>query len=97
MAMLLKNGITPKDLEDSFNEGVVCGQKTTAQNFTAAMAIALHDLYGFGIQRHMKVTDRMCEIMLNTFTSAELRDEALRKLHLRIDLSDPFHLLEMED
>lgn len=97
MAALMKNGISPNDLQKSFDEGVVVGQNTTAYNFTAAMCIALHELYGFGITRFSKVTDRMNEIMINSFTSEELREEAIRKLHLRINPNDPFHMIETEE
>lgn len=97
MAALMKNGLTPEDVQKAFDEGVKVGQDTTAYHFTAAMCIALHDLYGFGGARFSKTVDRMQDIMINSFTTAELRDEMLRKLHIKIDPSDPFNLISLEE
>lgn len=96
MASLAKNGITAKDLEDQYNAGIKVGQDTTAHNFTAAMCIALHELFGFGPTRYRRLTDRMYEIMVNSFTSAELRDKAIRSLGIKIDTNDPFHMITEE-
>lgn len=56
---LLKNGITPKDLDSAYEDGRTAGINGTYQICFAAVCLALNDIHGFGGKRCHRVLEKM--------------------------------------
>lgn len=95
---LLKNGITPEDLEREYQKGFEAGFKAgapmTFKSIYAAVCMALHDLHGFGHDRCAKVLMAVDEHVANSLTSQELIEEAWRKIGLYLNFDEPFDRIE---
>ena len=95
---LLKNGITPKDLEEEYKRGFEAGFKAgapaTFKSIYAAVIMALHDLHGFGHDRCAKVLMAVDRHVVDSLTSQELVDEAWRKVGLYLNFDEPFNRIE---
>lgn len=95
---LLKNGITPEDLEKEYQKGFEAGFKAGApvafKAIYAAVCMALHDLHGFGHDRCAKVLMAVDEHVANSLTSEELIDEAWKKVGLYLNFDEPFDRIE---
>lgn len=91
---LLKNGITPKDLEDNYNKGWSDGFTKAAepviQAAYAAVCLALNELYKFGGKRCSDVLNCMDGHMMYSLTSKEAIDEVYKRMRLRIDFKEAF-------
>lgn len=91
---LLKNGITPKDLENAWNDGVAAANRAMGDFYIrtcyAAAALAAHREFGFGAARVRKLLAAIDRIVLEEFTSDEAIDRVFAEIGLRLDFDDPF-------
>lgn len=92
MENLLKNGITPEDLEKAYEDGLREGLMESGlpliRSFYAALCLSLQELHGFGPKRCYDVLTRTDAHICNSLCSANLVDEVLDKLGLVIDIHD---------
>lgn len=88
-------------IEKAYLKGHDAGGKLISDNIgtniTAAMCLALHQLHGFGRKRICELMDRMNEIMLETFTTADAVQRVYKEMGLRFSDEDPFHWLTFDD
>lgn len=95
---LLKNGITPQDLEQEYRKGFEAGFKAAApatfKAIYAAVCLALHDLHGFGRKRCAQVLTTVDGHVLETLTSEELIDDVWSKIGLQLAFNEPFDRIE---
>lgn len=91
---LMKQGISPKDLEDEYRKGFDAGFAAAGQPMVktcyAAACLAAHDVYGFGKKRCKRLLKSLDKHVLNTLTSVEAIEEVYQKVGLHIDFNDPF-------
>lgn len=91
-AAIVKNGITPQDVEEAYQRGLREGAQRTQENdgyyFCAGIALALNDLYGFGKVRSTKAINLAAKYILESLTSAELAQEAYDRVGL--EFADDF-------
>lgn len=89
---LVKNGITPKMLEqeyvNGYNTGYDEGTKTSFKTIYAAVSMVLHDMHGFGKQRCKKVLEGIESCIVQYLTGDEAVDAALERVGLHIDFDE---------
>ena len=94
MKKLVKNGITPDDLEKEYDRGFDDGFKRAADPIMkgcfAAVCLALSDLHGFGRKRCMDVLNAMDNHLTMTLTSADAIESVYRRMGLVIEFREPF-------
>lgn len=79
-AALVKNGITPKDLDDEYQRGVDDANKFASYAMCAALGLALNDLYGFGKTRVTRVLNLAGKYMFESFTARELIEQVYKRI-----------------
>lgn len=93
MNALLRNGITPSDLdkayEDGFEQGRKAGLDGTYKICFAATCLALNDLHKFGAKRCCDVLCKMQEYIINTLCSPEAVQAVYKRMGLTLDFGDP--------
>lgn len=93
VSSLVKNGITPEDLEREYNNGYKAGFEAGSiqpvKCIYAAVCLALNKLHGFGKSRCRDVLLEIDKNVLYTLTSGEIIDEVWSKIGLKIDFDDP--------
>ena len=91
-AQLFKNGITEKELIDQFSKGYRAGFQDRAwqivRAYYASTMLALHDEYGFGQARCIKVLKRVEENLINFLSNQELIEEVENKLKIEINIDE---------
>lgn len=91
---LIKNGITTKDLEESYENGRLEGFKQAAipivKSCYAGICTALHDEFGFGTERCYRAIKAVDEKIIYALNHQELVDEVLQKVGLDIEFDAPF-------
>ena len=91
---LLKNGITPKDLEKAWNDGVAAANRAMGDFYIrtcyAAAALAAHREFGFGAGRVRKLLAAIDRIVLEELTTDEAINKVFAEIGLRLDFNDPF-------
>ena len=97
MKLTVANDVVQKAYKQGHDAGGQLIADNIGTNFTAAMCLALHDLYGFGKKRICDLMDRMNEIMLETFTTPAAVQRVYKELGLRFSDEDPFHWLTFDD
>lgn len=89
---LIKNGITPEDLDKAGKEGFAQGWRDACQYCMrvcyAASVRALHDLEGYGTRRNRRFLMAMDEYVTNTLTSEEAIDAALQEAGVAINFRE---------
>ena len=82
-------------LKDGFEQGRAEATQFASYAMCAAVALALHELHGFGHMRACRVLNLAGEKMINSFTTRELIDEAYEKMGFIFE-EDPLtgHLVE---
>ena len=89
---LMKNGITPEDLEKSYREGFDEGFSQASPEITktayAAVVLALRE-EGFGQTRCKRVLTRTNDLILHTLDSIEAIDKVYEEIGLVLRLNDP--------
>ena len=102
MDALVKNGITPKDLEKNFVDGYEIGYKngceSSIKTIYAAICLALNDKkYGFGRKRCADVLRAVDNHVTYSITSADAANEVWERMKLRLEFDDPIErILETE-
>ena len=95
---LLRNGITPKDLEEEYNRGYFAGvndTSTTAMKYVfASVCIALKELHGFGSMRLGRVLDRAYAISTNALTAEDCVRMCNEQTGVLVDVMDKIPELE---
>lgn len=91
-AAIVKNGITPKDINEAYQRGVEDGttraNESNSFTFCAAIALALNDLYGFGKKRSTRAINLAAKYMIDSFTTIEIVEEAYKRVGLEFS-NDP--------
>ena len=86
---LVKNGITPEDLETEYKKGFDAGFKAaipaTYETIYAATLVALHRLYGFGRVRGVRALREIDDTVVNYMTTQEAIDAALAEVGVELD------------
>ena len=92
MDALVKNGITIKDLEETYNKGYEAGFAVASgpviKTCYAAVCLALNELHGFGMKRCKDVLNLVDEKILFSLTSMETIEEVWQKIGLQIDFNE---------
>jgi hypothetical protein len=96
-AALVKNGITPEDLEQEWHTGYGAGVDATLKTVYAGVCLALHDLYGFGLKRCKDVLRATENHVLQSLTSEEAIEEVFQKIGLRLAFDQPFDRIQEDD
>lgn len=101
MDALVKNGITPKDLEKNYADGYDAGFKdasgTAYKTIYAAICLVLNEKYGFGKKRCADVLRAVDERVLYSLTCVEAIEEVYKRMKLQLDFGDPLdRIIEME-
>lgn len=89
-----KNGITLDDLNKAADDGYKQGWKAACDYCMrvcyASSVRALHELEGYGAKRNTRFLRMMDNFVINTMTSDEAIDAALREAGVKIDFREPF-------
>ena len=100
IAALIKNGITPEDLEreyhNGYRDGCKKGTESTFKAVYAAVCLALKDTYGFGPERCARVLRAVNEAVIFNLSTEELIDEVWERVGLRINFDEPFAADQIE-
>lgn len=98
IALLMKQGISPDDLEkeyrDGYDAGFRAGGEYTLKTVYAAVCLALNKEFGFGRERAARVLCAADRIVCETIASPEAIEEVFDKMHLRIAFKEPFDRVE---
>lgn len=98
---LMKQGISPKDLENEYRKGFDAGFQAAGQPMVktcyAAACLAAHDMFGFGKKRCMRLLRALDRHVLNTLTSVEAIEEVYKRVGIHIDFNDPFERIADEN
>lgn len=97
MKLTVANDVIQKAYKQGHDAGGKMITDNIGTNFTAAMCLALHRMYGFGKKRLCDLMDCMNEIMLETFTTPDAVQRVYKELGLRFSDEDPFHWLTFDD
>lgn len=82
---ICRNGITLNDLQAYYKRGFREGMEHGYENAYAPILLAMHELYGFGHDRLMRIAVRAAEIQVEHTTT----DETYEALMVRAGLSLP--------
>ena len=97
-AALIRNGITVEDLEKNYHigydEGFSTAVRATGSLTYAAIGIALHDLYGFGHKRILRVLQEVDRHVQMDFSSIDTAEELLEKTGIRINFHDSIERIQ---
>lgn len=101
MDALVKNGITPKDLEKNFVDGYDVGYKAgceaSIKTVYAAVCIALNENHGFGRKRCADILNAVDNHVIYSLTSTDAIEEVWKRMKLELDFNDPIQrILETE-
>ena len=95
---LLKNGISPKDLDEAYDRGHRDGFREAAlpiiKTCYAAICAALHDEFKFGEERCYRALRAVDEKVLYALTHEELEEEVYAKTGLQILWDEPFDRIQ---
>lgn len=95
------NGITPADLQESYERGRKDGSREAFDSigtiYTCAMIYTLNTLHGFGAKRLVAIMDHMNEFMTEKLTSQEAMQAVYDKVGLNFFKDDPFHPLQLKE
>lgn len=90
-----QNGITPEDMEKAVEKAKADAHIESYCCSIAAFCNALHDLYGFGAKRCVKVSTKAYEKLMLSCDADELIDEMIVKIGMTIDWNDPLQPITM--
>lgn len=101
-AAFLKSGITQEDLKRSYKRGFDEGFRAAGMEITkccyAAIALVVHEEYGFDGEKTIETMRAVQDKVLYTFHHSELAEELLRKSGIVVDWGDEFQeIREAED
>lgn len=91
---LVKNGITPEDLEANYKKGFEAGfqaaGKPMVKTCYAAACLAAKEEFGFGKQRILRLVTALDRHVLDTMSSIDIIDDVWRECGIHIDFNEPF-------
>lgn len=92
--MMMRNGISERDLEREYNRGHKDGFREATQptimTCFAAVCLALEEGHGFKAKRCADVLNATYGHMMETLTSKEAIDEVYKRMGLELDFKEPF-------
>lgn len=100
MAALVKNGITPEDLEKTFHDGfrqghhIACERMLEACYAAFALALRREQCTHFGPKRVIRMLRAVDEIILNTLDSEEVINAVFDELGVKLTFNSPFDRIE---
>ena len=97
MNALLKNGITPKDLEEQYARGRDDGIETTFKTVYAAACLTLHSLEGYGRARCKRFLQALDACVIDTLTSTEAVEKVWDEIGLELDFKESFDRIQEVD
>lgn len=94
---ICRNGITLKDLQAYYDRGIREGREEGMaygyENAYAPLLLAIHELYGFGRDRLMKIAARAAEIQVEHATTDETYEALMDRAGLNLPrIRDGLHL-----
>lgn len=87
--VIYKNGLTPKDMDDAYDNGFKAASVATIKMVYAAIIVGLHDQYGFGKIRCMRALKAIDYIVCNELSTSEAIDRAFDEVGIKINVRDP--------
>lgn len=95
---LLKNGITPDDMQKSFEEGYRAGWTAGANNMLktsyAAFILALREHFRFWRKRCKRVLQTADHTVMTSLGHEELVEQVWEDIGLRLNFDEPFDRIE---
>ena len=95
---MIKNGITPKDLQESYNKGYDEGIRRASEycmkDSYAGFLLAAHEVFGFGRERCRRLLYAADERICNSLASDEAIKEVFDLVGVSIDFYDPQRITE---
>lgn len=89
---LMRNGITPEDLKNSYENGYKHGfadaSPTTFKIIYAAVCLVLNEMHGFGMKRCRDVLNAVDACVIDQLTSTEAIEAVYEKIGLEIDFGE---------
>ena len=99
-ARLLKNGITVEDVKKAFTDGYEQGVRDSAmptiKTVYAAICLVMHENWGFGAKRCVRLLNGVDDKMINTLVSEEVINDVWNSMHLKLNFDEPFDRIEVE-
>jgi hypothetical protein len=83
--------------QKGFDDGVEAVEEMVVKATYAAAALAAKHLHRFGPDRCVKLLTEMDRIIVESFTSAELIDQALKEIGVKIVFRDPVPIRKLEE
>ena len=97
-AAMMKNGISPKDLQDAYDRGLKDGINRASdycmKDAYAGFLLAAHEVFGFGRERCKRLLYAADERVVNSLASDEAIEEVYRMVGVKIDFYDPERIVE---
>ena len=95
---MIRNGITPKDLQEAYDKGYAEGVKRAtdiSMNDTyAGFLMAAHEVFGFGRERCKRLLYAADERITNSLSSDEAIKEVFDMVGVAINFYDPQRIVE---
>lgn len=95
---MCKQGISPKDLQEAYNqgrdEGIKMASSYCLKDAYAAFLMAAHEVFGFGPKRCKRLLYAADERVVNSLSSDEAIDEVFRTVGVTINFYDPERITE---
>ncbi len=85
---LEKNGITVEALKENYYRWYTAGQQEGLRISYAAMALALHDTFGFGEQRIIRTLQAVDSNVISQITSDDAVEEVFKRFGFHIKFED---------
>lgn len=93
-AAFLKSGITQEDLKRTYKKGFDEGFRAAGMEITkccyAAIAIVVHEEYGFDSEKTIEAMRKVQDKVIYTFHHSELAEELMKKAGIEVDWNDEF-------
>lgn len=101
MDALIKNGITPKDIEKSYSDGYNAGFSdacpATFKTIYAAVCLALNEMHGFGAKRCRDILKMVDSKVIYSLTSEEAIQAVYDRMGLTLNFDEPFERIGEKD
>lgn len=100
MSALIKNGITPEDLEKTYHDGfkqghhMACVRMLEACYAAFALALRREKCTHFGAKRVIRLLRAVDDIILNTLDSEEVINAVFDELGVKLTFNNPFDRIE---
>lgn len=92
MERISQQGISPQDLkrecDKAFDRGFMLAAEPITKGCYAAVVLVLHELFGFGRERCMRVLRALDERLVLTMDGQEYADQVLSDIGVEIDFGE---------